>query len=126
MKPCRSEEEFTNNIGALALLLDQMNTTEMNKRIGESVPVSGSMSILERFVIQEVGSLPTGCISDFRDIIRLRSTKFPIHRADSDFIDVVIKLSGEYPPKWSKLYLKALDMYAKGLVSLLELLDHKD
>ena len=46
MRPCRNEEEFTNNIAALALLIDQLNTTEMKKVVGEK---EGSMSILETF-----------------------------------------------------------------------------
>jgi hypothetical protein len=47
MKPCRNEEEFTNNIAALALLVDQLNVEGMEKVVGEK---EGSVNILEAFL----------------------------------------------------------------------------
>jgi hypothetical protein len=124
MKPCRSEEEFTNNIAAMALLIDQMDVKEMSKSITGAQ--RGSINHLEGFLAQNLRSSSTEFISKFRDVVRLRSTKHPIHRADSEFLEVVINLSEEYPPKWSRLYLKALNIYAESLASLLQLLQQHD
>ena len=123
MKPCRSGDEFTNNISALVLLIEQMNVIGLKKRFPDT---DGSINLLEQFLILNLPSFSVDLISNFRDISRLRSTKFPIHLADSKFVEVVIKLSGEYPPKWSNLYLKVLNMYSDSLAFLLLILQQAD
>lgn len=113
--PCRSENEFTNNIAALFLLVDQLNTEELKKNVDEK---EGSINILKSFLNKEIKDYPEEIISNFRDIITLRSKKFPIHPTDVKFLEVVIKLTGKYPPNWSELYLKSLDLYKDSLIKL--------
>jgi 20S proteasome alpha/beta subunit len=119
MKPCRSEDEFTNNILALALLTDQLNVKEMKKTISEK---EGSITILKEFLEKNIGTFPSEIISNFRDIITLRSKNFPVHATDPKFIEVVIKLDGKYPPNLSNLYLKILGIYKESLNKLLDCL----
>lgn len=121
MKPCRNGEEFTNNIGSLALLLDQMDSKRMNE-ISPSEK-TGAINILENFLASNSISVPTDFIANFRDIVRLRSAKFPFHKAEAEFVTAVVRVSGEYPPNWSRLYMKALDMYAENLSQLLRSLN---
>ena len=117
MKPCRNRGEFTNNIAALALLIDQMNIKEMKKTVKGK---EGSINILQDFLIKNVKDFPSELISNFRDIMTLRSKKFPIHVTDPEFIETVVKLVGKYPPNWSELWLKALEMYEESLNILLK------
>jgi proteasome beta subunit len=119
MKPCRNEEEFTHNIAALALLVDQLNVEEMKKVVGGK---EGSVNILEAFLAKNLKEFPTEIISNFRDIITLRSKKFPIHVTDPKFVEVVIRICGKYPPAWTTLWLEALSMYKKSIDKLLECL----
>jgi hypothetical protein len=49
----------------------------------------------------------------------MRSKKFPTHVTDLKFIEVVVKITGKYPPNWSELYLKALDMYEESLSKIM-------
>ncbi|MEM3905954.1 MAG: hypothetical protein QXZ17_03660 [Nitrososphaerota archaeon] len=71
MKPCRNEEEFTYNIEALAILIDQLNVDEMKK----TVEKEGSINILEEFLSRNIKDFPSKIISNFRDIMTLRSKK---------------------------------------------------
>ncbi len=122
MKPCRSESEFNNNIAALALLIDQLNIREMKKNITEK---EGSINILEGFLTEKIRDFPSEIISNFRDITTMRSKRFPIHVTDPKFVEVVIKITGKYPPNWSDLYLKALNAYKESLNKLLDCLQKK-
>lgn len=119
MKPCRSEGEFTSNIAALALLIAQLNVTEMKKFVGEK---AGSINVLDEFLKQQIRDYPPELISIFRDIMTMRSKRFPIHTTDPKFVEVVVKITGAYPPIWSSLYLKALNLYQHGLDRLLDCL----
>lgn len=123
MKPCRSEGEFTNNIAALALLIEQLNVREMKKVFREK---EGSINILEEFASQYIEDFPADIIQNFRDIMTMRSKKFPIHTTDPKFMEVVIKITGVYPPNWSDLYLKALNSYEESLRKLLNCLSKQE
>ena len=121
-KLCRSESEFTDNICALALLLDQLNVEEM-KKIGTER--EGSINILEDFLKGKIKDFPSEIISNCRKIRTLRSGKFPIHNTSSKFIETVVEMTGKYPPNWPELYSKALDMYRESLNDLLKCLQEK-
>lgn len=130
MKPCRNSEEFTNNISALAILVDQFNVKEMKKLVKEGViEKEGSINVLESFLKENIKDCPpeiiSEIISNFRDIMTLRSKKFPIHPTDPKFVEVVVKLIGKYPPKWPDLWLKVLGIYKESLDKLLECLRKK-
>ncbi len=118
MKPCRNEEEFTNNISALALLITQINIKEM-KLTAEK---DGSINCLEEFMKSRLGKCPDETIQAFRDVMTLRSKKFPIHSTDSLFVEVVIKVTGKYPVEWAQLYSKTLSSVEHGLEKLCEFL----
>lgn len=55
----------------------------------------------------------------------MRSKRFPIHITDTKFVEVVIRLTGKYPPAWADLWVKALEMYEESLKKLLNLLQTK-
>lgn len=117
MRPCRTDEEFTSNISALALLIDLLNIREMKKAISEK---EGSINIFEEFSDKNDIKVPSAIMSNFRDIVTLRSKRFPTHVTDPKFVELAIKLDGKYPPDLSDLYLKALGIYKESLRKLLE------
>jgi hypothetical protein len=116
MNPCRTESEFANNISALALLIDLFNIKEMNKTI---IKGEGSINVLDNFLTDKIKDFPPEIISNLRDIVTLRSKKFPTHVTDPKFVEVVLKITKKFPPNWSDLYLKALDLYIDSLNKLL-------
>jgi len=122
MKPCKNEEEFTNNIAALALLVDQFNIEEMKKNIPEK---EGSINILEECLHKNIKEFSSEIITNLRDIMTLRSKRFPIHVTDPIFVDLTVKLVGKYPPGWTDLWFKALTIYKESMDKLLECLQTK-
>lgn len=118
-KPCRSESEFTENIAALSLLIDQINVNDIKKIVDGK---EGSINILEAFLREKFREYPSEIISNLRDIKVMRSKKFPTHPTDSRFIEVVVRLTEKYPPNWPELYSKALEMYKDSLEKLLNCL----
>ena len=123
MKPCRSGEEFTNSIAALSLLIDQLNIKEMKDRI--AAEREGSVNILEEFLKKEIKGFCPEIISNLRDIVTMRSKRFPVHITDPKFVETVIRITGKYPPNWSDLYLRALDLYKESLSELLNCLQRR-
>lgn len=122
MRPCRNREEFTNNIAALAMLIDQLNIKEMKKMVKEVKEKEGSINIFECFLRENVKDFPSEIISNFRDIMTLRSKMFPIHPTDPKFVEVVVKIVKKYPPKWPELWLIALRIYKESVDKLLQCL----
>lgn len=120
-RPCRNENEFTNSIAALALLIDQINTREMKNFI-QAQP--GSINHLEEFLKKEIGQFPCKIIQNLRDIRIMRSKKSPIHPTDPKFFEAVQRITGEYkfPPNWFELYSKTLKHYEESLEELLHCL----
>jgi hypothetical protein len=121
LKPCRTDEEFTNNIAALALLVDQLNIDRMR----QDKEKEGSVNILEEFLKKNVEGFDPEIVSSFRDIMALRSKRFPIHVTDTRFVETVIKMTGRYPPQWSDLWLKTLEKHKESIDKLLECLRKK-
>jgi len=122
MKPCRNREEFTNNIAALSILIDQINTEEIRKT---TIKKEGSINILEEFLSENVKDLPSEILSNLRDIMTLRSKGFPIHPTDPKFVEIVMKLVGKYPPSWADLWVKALEIYKESVDKLLDCVQRK-
>jgi hypothetical protein len=82
----------------------------------------GSILLLESFLKEKVKDFDQEIISNFRDIMVLRSKRFPIHITDPKFVEVVIKLINKYPPNWIDLWIKSLEMYEQSLNKLLKCL----
>ena len=116
--PCRNESEFNNNILALALLVEQLNVKKIKHTVHGK---EGSINILESILKEKFTKYPLEIIYNFRDIMTLRSKKFPIHSQDSKFISVVINVIGYYPPKWPELYQKSLDLLIESYKLLVDL-----
>ena len=114
MKPCRNADEFTNNISALALLIDQLNVKGMKVTVDKE----GSINSLEEFMKQRAGSCPSETTKAFRNVMTMRSKKFPVHMTDPMFVQVVIDITGKYPPDWTSLYSKTLSSFQSGLEKL--------
>jgi len=119
-KPCKKEEEFTHNIASLALLTDQINIEEIKKML--NTKETGSINLLQEFLNQYVKDSPSEVISNLRDIVTLRSKKYPIHPTDPKLVDTILRLVNRYPPIWTDLWMKALTMYKESMDKLLECL----
>lgn len=121
-KPCMNEEDFNNRIQALSILIDKMEIGELKKCTNSSL--RGSINILEGFLKKEFPGFDKNLISNFRNIITLRSKRHPIHSDDPRLIDALEYFGFNYPPDdWEKLWKTVLNKYLECLKLLLEYLN---
>lgn len=113
---CKNENDFTNRIAALALLIDDIeiptNDQETLKKL------QGSINQFEAFAAKKLPKLDSECITILRDINTLRSKKMPIHKDDPKIVQVLLKWEYRIPPNWSNLWIEALSKYRNSLVML--------
>ncbi len=114
-KLCANEEEFNNRIQALTTLIDGINVKELKKFI-KNKKLNGSVNVLEAFLEEHFSNYNKRIITNFRNIVTLRSKKYPIHKDDAKFIDA-LKYFGfkRYPPDWGRLWEVVLKNYLESL-----------
>jgi len=119
-KPCETEAEFTNGITTLALLIDGVNVSALDKIVSEHQP--GSINALETFLSEKYSKFKKRIITNLREIMTLRSKKMPIHEDDPKLIQVLLRWEYKIPPNWSSLWMKALQKYQESITELGQLL----
>jgi len=122
-KKCNDETEFTNRIAALALLIDGMAVSGMNKLM--STHPTGSINVLETFLKEKYQNLDSKIVDNLREIMILRSKKMPIHEDDPKIVQVLLKWENKIPPDWCLLWTQALAKYKESLEGLGQLLSSK-
>lgn len=117
-KSCMNEGDFNNRIQALSTLLDKMEKETLKKCINSDS--NRSVKVLEEFLNITFPNYDKNLISNFRNIIKLRSKKHPIHSDDPIFIRAVEYFGFHYPPDdWEKLWRSVLNKYLESLELLL-------
>lgn len=112
-KLCSNEEDFNNRIQSLTTLIDEINTKELKKGIDENA--SGSISILQAFLEAKILDYDKTIITNLRNIVTLRSKKYPIHSDDPKFIEALGYFSFNFPPDWEDLWEVVLKSYLDSL-----------
>lgn len=119
---CANEEEFNNRIQSLTTLIDEIEIEGLNKYMDNALV--GSINILEVFLKKRALDYDEDIIKNLRNIITLRSKKYPIHRDDPRFIEALEYFSFQnFPPDWGELWEVVLNKYLDSLVLLKESLD---
>lgn len=121
-KPCSNEEEFTNRIASLALLIDEIETDKI-KGLIKSKPEAGSINLLETFLSENSPNFDETIIKNLRMIMILRSKKFPIHKDDPRLLEALsyfdfTSLTLDWQDLWEKVLLRYLDSL-RGLSTIL-------
>ena len=112
-KTCRNENDFTNRVAALALLIDRMEPLNVDNQLGDSA--KASINRLQVFAEKNLPNLNPECIKNLRDIYTLRSQKMPIHEDDPRLMQILLKWEYKVPPNWGSLWEKALTKYLESL-----------
>ena len=120
-KSCKNETDFTSRISALALLVDGIRVSNLDKQIVIH-PTPGSLNVLEAFLKEKYQDFDITLIVNLRDIMTLRSKKMPIHEDDPKLIQVILKWEHKIPPNWASLWKQALMRYLQSLSELEKLL----
>jgi 20S proteasome alpha/beta subunit len=117
-KTCRNENDFTNRIAALALLIDRMESLDIDDKLGEKD--KASINRLQVFAEKKIPKLNPDCIKNLREIYTLRSQKMPIHEDDPRLMQILLKWEYKIPPNWGILWEKALTKYRDSLEMIKE------
>ena len=119
-KGCRNETDFTSRISALALLIDGIRSSNLDKQL--STHPTGSINVLETFLKEKYQDFNMNLIVNLRDIMTLRSKKMPIHEDNPKLVQVILKWEHKIPPNWTSLWKQALTRYKESLLELEKLL----
>jgi hypothetical protein len=116
-KLCSNEEDFNNRIQSLTTLIDEIKTEELKKH--PSKTVSGTINLLQAFLKDKFPSYDKTIITNLRNVVTLRSKKYPIHRDDPRFLEA-LKYFGfqKLPPDWGELWEVVLKKYFESLEGL--------
>ena len=113
-KPCSNEEDFNNRIQSLTTLIDEMHTKDLGKCVDRAR--NGSVNILEVFLEVKLPNYDKTIIKNLRNIVILRSKKFPIHTDDPKFTEALNYFGFQnFPPDWGKLWKVVLKKYLESL-----------
>jgi len=115
-KLCSNEEDFNNRIQSLTTLIDEIENEELKKSINK--PVGGSINIFQAFLEDRLPNYDKSIIVNLRNIVTLRSKKFPIHHDDPKFIEALRYFGFNFPPDWGELWEVVLKNYLDSLEKL--------
>ncbi|MDI6655782.1 MAG: hypothetical protein QME59_07890, partial [Candidatus Hydrothermarchaeota archaeon] len=119
---CANEEEFNNRIQSLTTLIDGIEIEGIKKYVDNAL--AGSVNLLEAFLGKHIPTYDDKIIKNFRNIVTLRSKKYPIHGDDPLFIEALQYFSfRNFPPDWGELWEVVLRKYLESLISLKESLE---
>jgi hypothetical protein len=119
-KPCSSEDDFNNRIMSIALLIDEIETSEVQKSIKLERPKTGSINLIEALLDGLAPRSDRSAIKNLRMIMTLRSKKYPIHGDDPALLDALNYFGfTRMPPDWQDLWVAVLQRYLDSLESLI-------
>ena len=117
MKACHSEEDFTYHIQALALLIEEINHVRL--KVGEGVDNNlKSVGLLSKFLDEHNIGCKENVIQPLKEIYKIRSANFPVHRTDTESVTLIINLIGKFPPNWEELWQILLQKFERALSEL--------
>lgn len=117
MKACHSEEDFTYHIQALALLIEEINHVKL--KVGEGVDNNlKSVGLLSKFLDEHNIGCKENVIQPLKEIYKIRSANFPVHRTDTESVTLIINLIGKFPPNWEELWQILLQKFERALSEL--------
>ncbi len=116
--PVVTEEDFTNRILALGILVDEMSFP------GSSSENKKSIVSMEEWLTKTGASVEKSklIIEKLRDIRTLRNKSFPVHPDDAGFVAVVVNWGLTFPPDWAGLFLSAVKKYLEAINGVREVL----
>jgi|GEM_PF-912991 len=126
MKPCSSEEDFTNRILSLTTIITEVEIKKVNKFLGKKES-RGSINILEALLNKINPDYNKKCIKNLRMIQNLRSKKYPVHVDDKKFTEALNYFGfSSFPPDWEELWETVLQKYFESLEGLKSIFESKD
>lgn len=125
VNPCNNRKEFAFKIQALAGIIDRINGKELKDKIQkkEKDRLLGSINILQQFLVENLPKYPRHIISNFRNLVSLRSKMYPTHTTPAEIL-VILRNFGidKYPlDDWEKGFSKIMHLCTNTLIDFLKI-----
>jgi hypothetical protein len=119
VKPCNDRSDFAIKIMILAGLLDRINP-EVKKILKPTEKDLRSIQIMERILKEYKKDYETSIVSNFRNLINLRSKLYPAHVTESEIIKILNNFGiVRYPPdNWETMFIHIFDLVSNSLILL--------
>ncbi|PGT57943.1 hypothetical protein [Bacillus thuringiensis] len=120
LKPCNDESEFNNFILTLAGIIDK-DLSKFYDMVELAVDKKGSINAFEQYLKDKhgEGGFSPNIIQNLRDIMSLRSKKFPTHSDTPGWKKKVNELGFDFPVSdWKGLSFKCLELYLESLTNI--------
>jgi len=118
MGECKNEIEFNTRILVLTHIINNINHEKLKKKFETR---GKSINFLKFILDEHCPHYDVKIIKNLRDIMNLRSDKYPIHTDNPEFLDVLNRWGFSFPPNWNKLYILALEKYLETIEELIDL-----
>lgn len=121
LKPCNDEADFNNLIMVLSGIIDA-DLMCFKEHVVLPKGKTGSISAFEEYLNNTLGEggYNQVIIKNLRDILVLRSKKFPTHVDSTDWIKKVKSLGFVYPINdWQSLGFKCIELYFESIANTL-------
>lgn len=103
MKTCHNEEDFIHHIQALALLIEEISSASLKTSVDADNDLK-SIGLLSKFLNEHNINCKEKVIQSLKEIHKIRSANFPVHRTDTESVTLIINLIGKFPPNWEELW----------------------
>ncbi len=121
--PCRDETDFVSKMLVLGNLIDWMDVSSLRSALNANFKGAQSITLLEELLKLNFGDFDSAIIKNLRLIMKLRNTKFPIHKEGEEIIGIFKKLGSDYPPKdWDFVWKGVMKLYEDSITGLIRLL----
>jgi hypothetical protein len=120
LKPCNTESDFNNFILILAGIIDK-DLPKFSNYVTLPDDIKGSINAFEQYLkdTHGEGGFNPNIVKNLRDIMTLRSKKFPTHSDTPDWIKKVNNLGFDFPVNdWQGLSFKCLELYLESLTNI--------
>lgn len=119
---CSDEKEFTTNISALSMIIDQIDVDSISTRLMNK-PQPGSINALQELLEENYKGYNPKIVTNLRKIKEVRKL-WPIHRDERQGLRLVEEICGSFPIKdYRKCWHNIIDLYVESISLLRDLLN---
>jgi len=119
---CEDEPQFVYKIAIVANLISEIYQNEIQK-IGSIEGITGSISILEKLFSEKDENYDKKPFEILRKLVKLRSTKMPIHSGEHEAIDILEELGITYPMDYRNAGKKIYEKYVESMKGILDVIE---
>jgi len=119
---CEDEPQFVYKIAIVANLISEIHQNEIQKIVSIE-GITGSISILEKLFSEKDENYDKKPFEILRKLVKLRSTKMPIHSGEHEAIEILEELGITYPIDYRNAGKKIYENYVESMKGILDVIE---